>query len=252
MTGAGLDVVLQRNVLRLTVDRPAAKNAIDEALARAIEAALDRASDDENVRCVVLAATGDVFLSGGDLKALSQLPNDARGAHAVIALGLRLAAIERCALPVIAAVQGPVYGGGCELLLMTDVAIIDERATINFVHRKMGLVPAWGGCTRLMERVGQFRSADILLTARAVAASEAVDIGLASRVAPAGDALVQAEELAETLARGPREALVAVKRSLLCARHASRGDSIERERKSFRAAWGSTAHQAAMDRFLRR
>jgi enoyl-CoA hydratase/carnithine racemase len=201
---------------------------------------------------VLLMATGDVFLSGGDLNALRGLPDDARGAHAVIGLGERLAAIERCSVPVIAAVGGPVYGGGCELLVMTDIVVMDEQAKMHFVHRKMGLVPAWGGCTRLTERVGAARAADILLTARPVSAAEAVEIGLASRIAPQGTAEPAAEAIAEELARSPREALVAIKRSLLATRLAARADSIERERKSFRSAWGSPAHKASMDRFLKR
>jgi enoyl-CoA hydratase/carnithine racemase len=239
------------HVLRLTIDRPEAKNAIDEPLALDLEDALERAGRDQTLRVVLLSSTGDVFLSGGDLRALAQLPNDERGAEAVIGLGVRLAALERCALPVVACVHGSVYGGGCELLVMTDVVVMDEGAAIHFVHRKMGLVPAWGGATRLTERVGAARAADILLTARAVSAEEAARIGLASRLAPHGRARPEAIALAEDLAQAPREALVNMKRTLLAARSEGREDRMVRERKVFRVAWGSPQHLAAMERVLR-
>src|SRR5690606_21877635 len=115
----------------------------------------------------------------------------------------------------------------------------------------MGLVPAWGGSTRLVERVGAARAADILLTARAVPAEEALATGLATRGVAAGAALEEAEALAGSLASAPREALVAIKRSVLAPRLASRGDAIEREQEIFESAWGSAAHQAAMARFRR-
>lgn len=247
-----LRVRRQDKISVLTIDRPDAKNAIDEALAVAVEDALTAAARDEAVHAIVLASTGDVFLSGGDLKALSQLPRDAGGAQAVIALGVRIAAIERCPLPVIAAVHGPVFGGGCELVVMTDFSVMDRRASLSFVHRKMGLVPAWGGCTRLTERVGTARANDILLTARTVSATEAVAMGIVNRLAPPGTALSLALAVADELARSPREALVESKRSLVAVREARRGDALEREQKVFRAAWGSPPHLAAMKRFLDR
>lgn len=252
MTAKSLRAEHRGRTLVLTIDRPEAKNAIDEALALALEDALTAAARDERVRAIVLSSVGDVFLSGGDLKALGRLPRDARGAQAVIALGVRIAAIERCPLPVIAAVHGPVFGGGCELLVMTDLSVIDRRASVAFVHRKMGLVPAWGGGTRLCERVGAARANDILFTARAIGATEAVAMGIVNRLAPAGTALSTALALADELARSPREALIETKRSLVSAREARRGDALEREQKVFRAAWGSPAHSTAMQRFLDR
>lgn len=242
---------LRGRVLHLTIDRPEARNAIDEDLAIALHDALEEAATDDRVHVVLLRSTGDVFLSGGDLRALAALPHDARGAHAVIGLGLRLTAFESCPLPVVAAVHGDVYGGGCELLVMMDMVVMNEAARMHFVHRKMGLVPAWGGCTRLIERVGAARAADILLTARPVPAEEARHMGLVSRVSD-GRAEADAEQLAEELASAPREALVAIKRSLVAARRARRGAALEQEKKSFVAAWGSAPHVGAMERFGKR
>ena len=235
--------------LLLTVDRPAARNAIDARVVDGLRLGLDAASADTTVHAVILAATGDdVFLSGGDLKELARLPLDASGADQVLNMGLTLAAIESCPVPVVAAVHGETFGGGCELLMMCDVIVMERRAGLRFVHGRMGLVPAWGGATRLHERVGATRTADILLTARRIGADEAHGMGLVSRVVDDGGALDEAIRIGEQLGLIARPALANMAKTLLETKTARRGDALDRERKVFRTAWGSEQHRAAFDR----
>src|SRR5690606_1187348 len=102
------------SALLVTVDRPRAKNAINRALAAGLCRALRDAEGDSAVCTVVLASSrSEVFLAGGDLKEFRNRGMDAAGAEQVTSLGIELAAIERCAVPVIAAVAGRVLGGGC-------------------------------------------------------------------------------------------------------------------------------------------
>ena len=234
--------------LGLTIDRPEAKNALSRELCRRLEEAFERAARDETVSAVVLAATGDVFIAGGDLHELAALPMDAGGADRVLELGAVARSIEACALPVIAAVSGAALGGGAEVVLACDLVVMQPGATIRFVHAKMGLTPAWGGTTRLCERVGATRASEILLSARPIGGEEAVAIGLASRVVP--EALAGALDLARELAKSPREALAAIKRSLGASRDARRDSAFASEQKIFRSAWGSAAHQAALQSFF--
>ena len=229
-------------VLLLMVDRPGARNAINAQLVTDLVAALDDVGKDETIHAVVLAATGDVFLSGGDLNELSALPANSVGAEQVLRMGVSLSAFERCPVPVIAAVHADVFGGGCELLLMCDVVVMQRGASLRFVHARMGLVPAWGGTTRLRERVGHARTADILLTTRPVGANEACSIGLAARVSD--DALAAAMTMARQLGAIGRPALANIKRALL----ETREGGLAREQKSFRAAWGSPQNRAAFRR----
>ena len=241
------------STLLLTIDRPEARNAINRALAERLDAELAEAAAAEDVHAVVLAASGtEVFVSGGDLKEFQNLDLDARGADGVMRLGLQLAGMERAPVVVIAAVSGNVFGGGCELLLMCDLVVVEEQVELRFVHARMGLVPAWGGSRRLCERVGNARAAELLLTARSVTATEALDIGLVSRLVPQGGALAAALELGGELGRIPRSSLAAMKRSLYEAKSAGRGDVFERERKVFRDVWGSPQHRAAFAAFNRR
>lgn len=235
----------------LTVDRPGSKNAINRRLAERIVDELERVADDDAVHAVVLASSDPaVFLSGGDIGELSQLSYDQAGAQGVIDLGVAVGAIEACPVPVIAAVEGKVFGGGCELLVMCDLVVMAAGASLRFVHARMGLVPAWGGATRLIERIGAARAADLLLTARPVTASEAAEMGIASRLVEGGQAQEAALGLAQELARVPRSSLVAIKRSIVAAKTARRGRALESERKVFRQAWGSDAHRAAFAAFL--
>lgn len=236
--------------LVITVDRPNARNAISIEVAQALSDALDEARRDDAVHAVVLTSTGSVFLSGGDLRQLSALPADSSGAERVMAMGEQLAAIERCPLPVIAAVHGDVIGGGCELLLMCDVVVMERRAGMRFVHARMGLTPAWGGTTRLLERVGATRAAELLLTARRIDAAQAHAIGLVARLCDDGEARDEAQRIVDGLAAIPRAALINIKRSLLAARSARR-DAFAAEREVFEDAWGSPQHLAAFEALAR-
>jgi enoyl-CoA hydratase/carnithine racemase len=228
-----------------TVDRPAAKNAVSRELALALRAAALQASEDPATSVLVVASSGEIFLSGGDLKELAALPFAAEGAEQVLTIGAELAALEECAVPVIAAVDGDAYGGGCELLLLCDLVVMARGASLRFVHARMGLAPAWGGMTRLVERVGAARAADIILRARPIAGEEAVAMGLASHAVADGTATAVALTLAAEIARLPRAALVNVKRSLVAVRRARRAGSLAAEAQVFRDAWGGEAHRAA-------
>lgn len=235
----------------LTVDRPATHNAIDAALARAIAGAIRLAAQDPSVRGVVLTGAGDrTFTSGGDLNMLVQLAQDGGRGGAVLDIGDELAAVERADVPVIAAVQGDVYGGGCELLLLCDLVIIESHAQLAFRHAKMGLSPAWGGLTRLVERVGPIEAARLLYTAEKIDAVEAHRIGLVSEVVPKGAARARAIARVARVADNPRTTVAALKRALREVREARRGAAVDRERAIFSERWGAPDHRDAMDAFL--
>ena len=236
----------------ITVDRPATRNAIDGATAQGIAAAIAAASADPAIRGVVLAATGPTYLSGGDLNLLAALVDDARGAEAILALGAELAAIEASPLPVIAAVSGDVFGGGCEIVLLCDLVIVEEHAAFAFRHAKMGLSPAWGGMTRLVERVGPLEAARLLSTAEKVDAAESLRLGLPNEIVARGAARTRALARVARIAENPRDSVAALKRGLGEVRAARRGAAVDREREAFAARWGGPDHQAAIRAFSTR
>jgi enoyl-CoA hydratase len=244
------------HIVVLSIDRPEARNALSRELVERLTNAIDGASCDDSASAVVLAAVAHgqgrerVFVAGGDLHELAQLPMDAAGADRVLELGQLARAIEACAVPVIAAVSGAALGGGAELVIACDLVVMDANATIRFLHAKMGLTPAWGGTTRLTERVGTARASELLMTARAIGADEALRLGLCNRVTASADA--EAMRLAGELATIPRATLALLKRSLAGSRDARRSDAFLAEQKVFRSAWGSDAHRAALAAFLQK
>jgi enoyl-CoA hydratase/carnithine racemase len=241
-----------RTLLVLTIQRPEARNALSRELTTELCRAVDEAGRDPELRAIVLTGSGEIFVSGGDLKQFGRLEPDASGAAAVTAFGLELSIIERCDLPVIAAVQGQVLGGGCELLMMCDLVVMERQAAIRFLHAKMGLAPAWGGTTRLCERVGALHANELLLTAKAVTAEEAWRIGLANEVVERGESLAAARRIAARIAACPRAGVTAVKRSLVASHAARRASALAEERAVFSSVWGNEGHLAAMSAFLDR
>jgi enoyl-CoA hydratase len=237
----------------LTIDRPGARNAIDSKLAREIAGAIRAASEDPRVRGVVLTGEGqDTFVSGGDLKELRSIVAGAEGGREVMAMYNDISVCETCDVPVIAAVQGDVLGGGCELLLLCDFVIAERHASIQFRHAKMGLSTAWGGMTRLIERVGPQEAARLLFTAEKISAEEAHRIGLVGQVTDTLGARAAAVARVNRIADNPRSTVAALKRTMREVREALRGAAVERERATFEAMWGGDEHRRAMDAFFSR
>jgi enoyl-CoA hydratase/carnithine racemase len=237
----------------ITIDRQEKHNALDAATIRALAGAVELAGRDPAVRGVVITGAGDrTFTSGGDLDMLvDQVERGAAGA-AVVDLGEQLAACERADVPVIAAAQGDVYGGGCELLLLCDLVILESHAAIAFRHAKMGLSPAWGGLTRLVERVGPIEAARMLFTAEKIDAAEARRVVMVNEVVPKGEARARAVARIARIADNPRATVAALKRALREVREARRGAAVERERAVFSERWGAADHRDAMRAFLAR
>jgi enoyl-CoA hydratase len=241
------------DVVVVTLDRPETHNAVDLAAAKAIAEAVSLAGLDRRVRGVVVTGAGDkTFMAGGDLNMIADLVKNEQTGDAVVDLGVELAACERAPVPVVAAVQGDVYGGGCEFLLLCDLVIMESHASLAFRHAKMGLSPAWGGLTRLVERVGPLEAARLLFTAEKIDAAEALRIGMVNEVVPKGTARDRAIKLVSRIADNPRTTVAALKRALFDVREARRGRAVDREREVFSERWGGEDHKDAMEAYLKR
>ncbi len=237
--------------LVLTIARPEKKNAISREIAEALADAVEQAGDDDAVRAIILAADGDVFAAGGDLDEIAADLDDG-GADNVLAIGERLRAIETCPVPVIVALTGDVYGGGCELVLLADVIVAEEQARLSFRHARMGLAPAWGGSSALLARTSAGFAARVLFTAEAIDARAAERAGLVTEVVPTGKALERCVRLAGEIASAPRDGVAGVKASLYAARRLAGDDARTGEANVFRALFGGAAHRAVMHTLRRR
>lgn len=230
----------------LTLARPEKKNALSSAMVGALESAVARANGDATVRAVILTADGDVFAAGGDLDEMAAALVVPDGAGELLAIGERLRAMEQADVPVLMAVGGDVYGGGCELTLLADVVILEEHARLSFRHARMGLSPAWGGAARLLERVGPTVASRMIFTAETIDAATADRTGLVTEVVARGMSLARCLAIAKAIAQSARSAVAGDKRCLQRVREARRGASAAAEADAFRSLFGAEAHLAAM------
>lgn len=205
---------LGAGVARLTINRPAQLNALSQQVLDELLAAVAAFEDDREVRVVILTGAGEkAFVAGADIKAMSSM--DAIEAQAFSGLGHRLGeaiATSRCIY--IAAVNGYALGGGCELTLACDFAYASERAKFGQPEVNLGVIPGFGGTTRLARRVGLARATELAVSAATISADEALRIGLVNRVLPPGELLAAAEATAKTIASKGPIAVAHAKRSL--------------------------------------
>jgi enoyl-CoA hydratase len=200
----------QGPVTTVIMDRPEARNAVDGPSARALADAFRAFDADPEQRVAVLWGAGGTFCAGADLKAFGtgtglRVEPDGDGP-----MGPTRMLLDK---PVIAAVSGYAVAGGIELALWCDLRVVEETATFGVFCRRWGVPLLDGGTVRLPRLIGLSRALDLILTGRPVDAREALAIGLANRVVPAGKAREEAEALARALADLPPLCLRSDRRS---------------------------------------
>jgi enoyl-CoA hydratase len=214
---------------RLTLNRPAQKNALNTAVLGAVAGALGQLADDPACRAVVLTGAEGNFAAGADIgeiehKTSAEAAADPRKAH--------WAAVRAFPKPLIAAVDGFALGGGFELALMADVMVLGATARLGLPETNLGLIPGAGGGQRLMALAGRARAMRMVLTGEIIDATTAVDWGIAAYGAD-GAAAEVAEPLAARLATRAPLALMAAKRALIAGEeHAL---ALAEERAAFEA-----------------
>lgn len=200
-------------VATVTLDLPGKRNALTLGLRQALLGALESTSQDPACRAIVLTGTGGTFCAGGDLSAM-------RGGDPLAArrrLGIVHAIVRLVAggpKPVVAAVEGAAFGAGLSLAAAADVVVAGKGARFCASFVRVGLMPDAGLLWTLPQRVGLGPAKRMLMEGAVVAAEEALALGLADQLTPAGGALGAARERARTLAAGPPVALALIRAAL--------------------------------------
>src|SRR5215471_1734646 len=191
-------------VTTVILDRPEARNAVDGPTAAALADAFRDFDADEAAHVAVLWGAGGTFCAGADLKAVGGPDGNRTSPDGDGPMGpTRL----RLGKPVIAAISGYAVAGGLELAAWCDLRVADEDAVLGVFCRRWGVPLIDGGTVRLPRLIGLGRALDLILTGRAVAAAEALAIGLVNRVVPTGNSRAAAQELAAELAALPQRCL---------------------------------------------
>ncbi len=203
----------------LTLNDPEQRNALSQAMVDALIAALEEASRDLAVGCAVLTGAGSSFCSGGNLKDMRDgthpmfagSPSDMQEAYRH-SIQLLPRAFHAADVPLVAAVNGPAIGAGCDMATMCDVRIASDRARFAESFLRVGLISGDGGAWFLPRVVGYSKAMEMALTCDEVGAEEAQRIGLVSRVVAPDALLPAALDLARRIAAQPRRATRLTKR----------------------------------------
>src|SRR5437899_1577066 len=181
----------------VTLNRPKELNALRTDLMSELGDALEEFDRDDEIRCIVITGAGDrAFAAGADIKEMS----DKSPIHMMLGGFEAWEPIRRIKTPMIAAVGGYAFGGGCELAMHCDMIVASENAQFGQPEIKLGIIPGAGGTQRLARTFGKYRTMEMVLTGVNFTAQEMADHGLVNRVVPKGEHLNEALKLAKTVA----------------------------------------------------
>lgn len=235
-------------VLRLT--RPETLNALDDALMDELGAALRTLDADAQIGTIILTGSDKAFAAGAEIGAMTQWGYaDVSGARFITR---NWEVIREVRKPVLAAVAGYAFGGGCELALACDIIIAAESARFALPEIKLALLPGAGGTQRLPRAIGKAKAMDMCLSGRVLDAHEADRYGLVSRVVSDDRLMDESLELASRIAAFSLPALMAVKESINRSCESSLSEGIRFERQALYARFASEDAHEGMQAFMER
>jgi enoyl-CoA hydratase len=245
-----VDVEIDEGIAVVTMNRPQALNAFNSEQLDLLSAAVHALGQDRAVRVVVLTGAGDrAFAAGADIKEMVDLTP--AGGLAFGRKGQALtSAVERLPQPVIAAVNGYAFGGGCELAIACDIRLAAENARFAQPEVSLGIPPGWGGSQRLPRLIGPGLAAEMIYTGRQVHAEEAYRIGLVNAVHPLDQLMPAAQEMAARIARNSPAAVRASKTLIGFVFSGDQAAGLAAEVASFGAAFAAPDRSEGMRAFV--
>ena len=234
----------------LTLDRPQAGNSLSLELALTLRNALIQAHETKKLRCIIITGAGNKFFcTGGDVKKYSELENRDALAEVFDQVAELMDVIEKCPLPVIAAINGYAIGGGLELALACDLRFAAEHAQLGFPQSRLGVIPGWNGTERLLRNVGKGQALRLLLSGKRVNAHEALSIGLIDGVSQDDTALNMALSFAAELDHCAPQSIVSIKKIVAATLYQERSVAREFIRDEFARLWFTQDHKEAEKAF---
>jgi enoyl-CoA hydratase len=216
---------LEDGVAMLTLHNPPL-NLVTLGMTEQLLEALEELEAEDAVRAVVVTGAGDrAFCAGSDVKEFADVRDrvvEKKLARENEAFGR----FESLSKPIVAAIEGLAYGGGCEISMACDLRITGEGAKFALPEVRLGVMPGSGGLFRLPELVGPARAMQFMYLGEPIDAREAERLGLINEVVPDGEALPRALDVARSISRRPKEAVAAIKRGVRESLHSSREESV--------------------------
>lgn len=246
---------IAEGVAIVTLNRPEKLNAINYALADALSATLGRLEADDTVAAVVLTGAGAAFSAGADITEFSA------SVHHGVATAVRdfvrrgqamTARLEAFPKPVIAAVNGLAYGGGCEIVEAAHLTIASERAVFAKPEIKLGMPPTFGGTQRLPRLAGRKRALEYLLTGDSFSPARAMELGLINQVVPHEALLGAARDLARRIMRHAPLAVAGILAAVTRGLNMSIAEGLQIEAEQFARLAPTADLREGLDAWLAR
>jgi enoyl-CoA hydratase len=232
----------------ITLNRPAAVNALNAALIAELSSALDDLENDPVIGAIVLTGNEKAFAAGADVKEMVSKSYPEIYREDFITRGWER--VAQCRKPVIAAVAGFALGGGCEIAMMCDIVIAADTARFGQPEITLGTIPGAGGTQRLTRFVGKAKAMDLCLTGRMMDAVEAERAGLVSRIVPAAELLSEAAKIAERIAGMSQPIAMMVKEAVNRSYETTLAEGVRFERRLFHSSFAIEDRREGMAAFI--
>lgn len=238
---------IKDRVMRITFNRPDKKNALTHAMYETVVQAMKAAEEDNDVRAILFTGAGESFTSGNDL--IDFRDNPKMGPDAPVSQFLQC--LLHAKKPIVVAVNGIAVGVGMTMLLHSDIVYASENAVMTAPFVDLALVPEAASSLLMPQRVGHARAAEIFMLGKKVTAPEAYEMGLASRVLPAGELMAAAEAAAVALANKAPQSVQRTK-ALMRGDLGAVGARMEKEGKLFAEQIGSAEFAESVMAFMQK
>jgi enoyl-CoA hydratase len=247
------EILVERDgpILRVTLNRPAKRNALSRAMLSALRKAFAKHARDQELRLAILAAAGErAFAAGGDLLDLGKARTRATARKLSRQAVAALDAVREFPVPVVAALNGLAIGGGAELAVACDFRVAARHAEIGFVQGRLNIGTAFGGGTLLVDLLGARRALLAMASSRVYSAHEALQLGLVDAVAEEGESLEQALARFNAPLLAQRPQVLRAFKALALAAHEPRAARKRLEIERMVQTWTHPDHWAAAENVL--
>jgi enoyl-CoA hydratase/carnithine racemase len=235
------------DIVVLRINRPQVRNALNMAVRTSLAAAVVQRGADPAIRCIVITGNEKAFAAGADISEMADA-----GPVEIMTRNVQqyYRAISECPKPLIAAVEGYALGGGLELALCADIIVAGEGARMGLPEVKIGILPGGGGTQKLTRLIGRTRAMLLLMTGRMFTAQEGFAMGVVSEVAPTGEALARALDIAREIATMPPISVMQIKEIVNAGANAPLEAALMLERKAYLVQYATRDQKEGMRAFL--
>jgi len=233
----------------VSLNRPEALNALSDALMADLGTALVAMDQDPEIGCIVLTGEGRAFAAGADIKEMTNKSYYEMSTADKIEPWMVVARIKT---PIVAAINGVAFGGGCEVAMMCDIIIASDKAKFGQPEIKIGTIPGSGGTQRLTHAVGKSKAMEMCLTGNPISAQEALQFGLVSAVVPSDKLMEHALRVAKDIAGLSKPIVQLAKESVNAAFETTLQQGVRFERRIFHSTFALHDQKEGMSAFVQK